>query len=126
MERMKSWLIGLLSIFIIVGGLVAASLLFHNEVTDRFNPLVPKKDVYVQITEKGTPRSPGGYDYTLTGFDESGKERTVTFYAGGELRDSAYLRVDAKGKYIKTWEEVLWEDLPIEVRKKLENQASSS
>ncbi|GIN59040.1 YxeA family protein [Lederbergia ruris] len=123
---MKSWLIGLLTIFILVGSLVAASLIFHNEVTDRFNPLVPRKDIYVQITEKGTPRSPGGFDYTLSGFDESGKERTVTFYAGGELRDLAFLRVDSKGKYIKTWEEVLWEELPDEVREKLENQASSN
>ncbi|KRG11125.1 YxeA family protein [Lederbergia galactosidilytica] len=123
---MKSWIIGLLTIFIIVGGLVAASLIFHNEVTDRFNPLVPQKDVYVQIMEKGTPRSQGGYDYTLSGFDESGIERKVTFYAAEELRNSAYLRVDAKGKYIKTWEEVQWEELPNKVSEKLENQAPST
>lgn len=95
-----------------MGGAIAVTIFFPNEITDKMNPLVAKSQIYVQINKDGTPLSPGGYDYTLTGFDKKGKESEVNFYAGKELRKDAYLRIYTKGKYVKTWEEVQFEDIP--------------
>ncbi|MEI4790638.1 YxeA family protein [Bacillus sp. FJAT-53060] len=101
-----------LTLSVIIGGFIA----LPNEISDRINPLVPKKVVFVQINESGAPRSPAGYDYTLTGFTEDGEETVVTFYAGRELKKNAYLKVYAKGSYIETWEEVQPEALPEKVK----------
>lgn len=101
---------------------IGAFLLIHNEVTDRFNPLVKKENVYVQINKDGKHLSPGGYEYTLEGYNDAGKEKEVTFFAGGSLRKNAYLKVHAKGKYVETWEEVQPGDMPSAVRAKLIKQ----
>ncbi|MES5396333.1 YxeA family protein [Bacillus amyloliquefaciens] len=94
-------------------------LFFHNDVTDRFNPLIHQQDVYVQIDRDGKHLSPGGTEYTLDGYNASGKKEEVTFFAGKELRKNAYLKVKAKGKYVETWEEVRFEDMPDSVQSKL-------
>ncbi|MEC3839436.1 hypothetical protein D2M30_4143 [Bacillus amyloliquefaciens] len=94
-------------------------LFFHNDVTDRFNPLIHQQDVYVQIDRDGKHLSPGGTEYTLDGYNASGKKEEVTFFAGKELRKNAYLKVKAKGKYVETWEEVSFEDMPDSVQSKL-------
>lgn len=87
-------------------------LFFHNDVTDRFNPFIHQQDVYVQIDRDGKHLSPGGTEYTLDGYNASGKKEEVTFFAGKDLRKNAYLKVKAKGKYVETWEEVRFEDMP--------------
>ncbi|MCY8222556.1 YxeA family protein [Bacillus haynesii] len=101
---------------------IGAFLLIHNEVTDRFNPLVKKESVYVQINKDGKHLSPGRYEYTLEGYNDTGKEKEITFSASGSLRKNAYLKVDAKGKYVETWEEVQPGDMPSAVRTKLIKQ----
>ena len=101
---------------------IGAFLLIHNDVTDRFNPLVPKESVYVQINKDGKHLSAGGYEYTLEGYNGAGEEKEVTFFAGGLLRKNAYLKVSAKGKYVETWEEVHPDDMPRAVRAKLIKQ----
>lgn len=50
-------------------------LFFHNDVTDRFNPFIHQQDVYVQIDRDGKHLSPGGTEYTLDGYNASGKKR---------------------------------------------------
>nr|WGE00317.1 YxeA family protein [Bacillus velezensis] len=94
-------------------------LFFHNDVTDRFNPFIHQQDVYVQIDRDGKHLSPGGTEYTLDGYNASGKKEEVTFFAGKDLRKNAYLKVKAKGKYVETWEEVRFEDMPGSVQSKL-------
>ncbi|WP_375004738.1 YxeA family protein [Bacillus velezensis] len=91
-------------------------LFFHNDVTDRFNPFIHQQDVYVQIDRDGKHLSPGGTEYTLDGYNASGKKEEVTFFAGKDLRKNAYLKVKAKGKYVETWEEVKFEDMPDSVQ----------
>ncbi|MDZ5671768.1 YxeA family protein [Bacillus stercoris] len=91
---------------------ICGLLFFHNDVTDRFNPFIHQQDVYVQIDRDGRHLSPGGTEYTLDGYNASGKKEEVTFFAGKELRKNAYLKVKAKGKYVETWEEVRFEDMP--------------
>ncbi len=61
---------------IIVTGL-AIMLLFSNEITDRFNPLVPKEEIYVQVNKDGHAKSPGGYDYTLIGYNARGSKNKL-------------------------------------------------
>lgn len=112
---MKKITIGLIVVLVLIGSL----LLVRTEVTDRFNPLIPKKEVYVQINKPGIHRNPGGYDYTLDGYTESGEKQVVTFYAGGTLRKDAFLKVFTKGKYVKTWEEVQPNELPEKVKNKM-------
>ncbi|MFB8094139.1 YxeA family protein [Bacillus velezensis] len=94
-------------------------LFFHNDVTDRFNPFIHQQDVYVQIDRDCKHLSPGGTEYTLDGYNASGKKEEVTFFAGKDLRKNAYLKVKAKGKYVETWEEVRFEDMPGSVQSKL-------
>ncbi|AQP96385.1 YxeA family protein [Bacillus velezensis] len=94
-------------------------LFFHNDVTDRFNPFIHQQDVYVQIDRDGKHLGPGGTEYTLDGYNASGKKEEVTFFAGKDLRKNAYLKVKAKGKYVETWEEVRFEDMPGSVQSKL-------
>ncbi|MCY9233074.1 YxeA family protein [Bacillus spizizenii] len=91
---------------------ICGLLFFHNDVTDRFNPFIHQQDVYVQIDRDGKHLSPGGTEYTLDGYNESGKKEEVTFFAGKDLRKNAYLKVKSKGKYVETWEEVRFEDMP--------------
>ncbi|WP_367387509.1 YxeA family protein [Bacillus vallismortis] len=108
---------------IIVGaGVIAAicSILFiHNEITDRINPLVPRQDMYVQMNRDGQHLKPGGTKYTLDGCNKSGGKSEITFLASGDLRKNAYLKVNTKGKYVETWEEVQYKDLPKKVQSQL-------
>lgn len=63
---------------------ICGLLFFHNDVTDRFNPFIHQQDVYVQIDRDGRHLSPGGTEYTLDGYNASGKKEEVTFFAGKE------------------------------------------
>lgn len=86
---------------------------------DRFMPWVPQENIYVATTQaQGIPQEPGGYTYQADYISESGKRGQITFYAPKELRKGAYLRLDAKGNYVASWEEVSQEELP-EVAKDL-------
>lgn len=98
---------------------ICGLLFFHNDVTDRFNPFIHQQDVYVQIDRDGKHLSPGGTEYTLDGYNASGKKEEVTFFAGKDLRKNAYLKVKAKGKYVETWEEVRLKGMPDSVQTKL-------
>ncbi|ARV45959.1 hypothetical protein BCV50_13650 [Bacillus subtilis] len=107
---------------IVGAGVIAAIcgvLFIHNEITDRINPLVPRQDLYVQINRDGQHLKPGGTEYTLDGYNQSGEKSEVTFLAGSDLRKNAYLRVYTKGKYVETWEEVQYQDLPKNVQSHL-------
>lgn len=87
---------------------------------------------YVQIDnskiEEGKPRDgvidlSGGmeYSYTLPAYDESGKEREITFGASRELREGAYLRLTVKPiRGVVEWKEVQYEELPVAVQSRLE------
>lgn len=84
---------------------------------DRFNPFVSKEPVYVVTNSQyGTKQSPGGYIYTQEAYQEDGDHYEVSFYTGSELREGAYLKLDAKGVYINDWEEVSQKDLPEKVK----------
>lgn len=82
---------------------------------------------YVQITQDGKEmedKSDSGqkyvsYEYTLQGFDSNGKEKSLTFTAGKELRKDAYLRIYVKGDGVSSYQEVKASELPELAKQKL-------
>lgn len=84
---------------------------------------------YVQITQDGKEmedKSDSGqkyvsYEYTLQGFDSNGKEKSLTFTAGKELRKVAYLRIYVKGDGVSSYQEVKASELPELAKQKLAN-----
>ncbi|OQR53488.1 YxeA family protein [Bacillus sp. CDB3] len=77
---------------------------------------------YVQITTDGQLKDKR-FEYNLQGFDEEGKEKTMSFTAEKQLRKDAYLKLFYDGdKGVKTWEEVKNEDLPKKVKEKMQGK----
>lgn len=82
---------------------------------------------YVQITQDGKrmeEKSDSGqkyvsYEYTLEGYDSNGKEKSLTFTAGKELRKNAYLRIYVKKDQVSSYQEVSASDLPEQAKQKL-------
>jgi len=86
---------------------------------DRANPLVSQKDVYVQIDKKPEKIS-HRYEYSLTGYTSDNNKKNVTFTTLATLSKDTYLKVGAKGSYVKTWEKVEFSKLPSNVKEKFE------
>jgi uncharacterized protein (TIGR01655 family) len=59
------------------------------------------------------------YQYTLTAYDEKGKEKEVTFKTNRELREDAYLKLEVMlTRGVTNWEEVQFDEMPKEVQEK--------
>ena len=85
----------------------------EGQLVDRFNPFVKEEDRYVKTADKyGTAKSQGGYDYSQKAVNDSGEAREITFYAGKKLKEKAYLKLDSKGSFVESWEEVTEEEVP--------------
>ncbi|WP_026558827.1 YxeA family protein [Bacillus sp. J37] len=108
--------VGVLLLLVVL--LVGFFTVVPKEDRDHINPLVPKEDVYVQINEDAVPKG-GRYEYTLTGYNEEGEEKEITFDSGKILKENAFLKVTVKGAFVEEWEEVQVEDLPEKVETKL-------
>ncbi|OQR53460.1 YxeA family protein [Bacillus sp. CDB3] len=77
---------------------------------------------YVQITTDGQLKGKR-FEYNLQGFDEKGKEKTMSFTTEKQLRKDAYVKLFYdKDRGVKTWEEVKNEDLPKKVKEKLQGK----
>lgn len=128
---MKKFIIGVIIVgTIIVGGPILGSKLTEGQVSsqnndlgqifDRFNVMIKKEPSYVVTNSKyGTKQEPGGYLYSQKAVSESGKSHDLTYYTPGELRENAILKLDTKGRFIETWEEVQQEEIPKEILNKL-------
>lgn len=101
---------GAVAAFIIV--IFAAFFVFsYKDVVDRFNPLVTKEYVYVQVNKPSEPED-HRFKYNLSGYNAEGKKKDVTFTSSVDLKQGVYLKVLAKGAYVQEWEQVKQEDLP--------------
>lgn len=128
---MKKFILSILIIGgIIIGGPILGSKLTEGQIStqnndlgqvfDRFNLTIKKEPSYVVTNNKfGTKQEPGGYLYTQKAISESGKSYDLTYYTPGELRENAILKLDTKGRFVETWEEVQKEDVPKNVLEKL-------
>ncbi|MFJ8064614.1 YxeA family protein [Psychrobacillus sp. NPDC096426] len=110
--------IGTLIVAVII--ILCFSLLVKNELADMLNPFILQKDVFVKIDETGKKVDPKTYEYALEGINEDGKKIKIVFTASKQLREGAYLKIDTKRTYVKSWEEVQQSDLPSVVRDKIE------
>ena len=53
------------------------------------------------------------YSYTLTAYDEGGKERELTFGMSRQLTEGAFIRLDVAGiRGVVGWREVQYDELP--------------
>lgn len=109
--------IGFLVVAVII--VLSMSLLVKNELADMLNPFIPQKDVFVKIDHTGKKINQSTYEYALEGINEDGKKIKITFTASKQLREGAYLKVDTKRTYVKSWEEVQPNDMPTVAQKKL-------
>ncbi|MBY7142428.1 YxeA family protein [Virgibacillus sp. NKC19-3] len=70
---------------------------------------------YVEIDDDGeeyTESNNTRYEYNLMGFDEDGEEKELSFTAGHQLKQGAYLKVHYKKDEVITYEEVDADDVP--------------
>ncbi|WP_117170075.1 YxeA family protein [Paraliobacillus sediminis] len=86
---------------------------------DRFNPFLTIGNVYVQINEEPVIDE-DRYYYDLTGYHEDGKKTELAFSAIKDLKENAFLKITAKGAFVKGYEEVQAEELPEDVKDKFD------
>ncbi|KAB2335144.1 YxeA family protein [Bacillus mesophilum] len=115
MKALKITISGLAVMFILV---LSMTLLVKNELADMLNPFISQKDVYVRIDSPGTKVNESTFEYTLEGIKEDGKRTNVTFTASKQLREGAYLKLETKRTYVKSWEEVQMSEMPAGVQEK--------
>lgn len=119
---MKKGLIALAVVLIVVVGFV---VFIQNVNVNRLGA----QQYYVQINQDGIKaedKSDSGqkyvyYEYTIEGFDSNGKEKSLTFTAGKELRKDAYLRIYVKGDKVSSYQEVQASELPEQAKQKLDS-----
>lgn len=84
---------------------------------DRFNLLIPKEAIYVKTANRyGTIREHGDYVYRQEAYRADGTHYPIVFQAPKQLKENYYLKLEAKGRFIKTWEAVPNKDLPIKLQ----------
>lgn len=76
---------------------------------------------YVQIDNSEVEQLKNNeYEYNLTAYDKYGKMTKITFKAGKELREDAYLELDVMLlRGVVNWREVQSNELPLDVRPRL-------
>lgn len=89
---------------------------------DRLNILIKKEPSYVVTNSKeAVKQEPGGYMYHQSAISESGEKYDLSYYAGDKLKENAILKLDTKGRFVETWEEVQKDEVPTNVLEKLMN-----
>lgn len=114
---------GFIALAVVVIVLVGFVVFIQNVNVNR----IGAEQYYVQINQDGKKiedKSDSGqkyvsFEYTLEGFDSNGKEKLLTFTAGKELRQDAYLKVYVKGNGVTSYQEVQATELPEQAKQKL-------
>ena len=111
MEEFKEKLPIIIAVIIVIALLVGA-----------YYFLVVHKDLYyTQIDntkiEEISATDDMKYEYTLTAYNENGKEKEVQFKTSRELREGAYLELEVmQMRGVINWREVQIEELPDDVK----------
>lgn len=106
---MKNRTIWLLLLWFVIVLIALAGLFYLTFLTDTV--------CYTQVNNlhasEITPRGGMYYQYKLTGYDERGRERELTFQTSRLLREGAYLTVHvAPLRGVTDWAEVTFGDMP--------------
>lgn len=124
MKKFATTLIGFLAVMGIIT--FGATVLTKNSsgelagIIDRFNPIVPKGEVFVKTTK---PESVNGYGtaaYKQIAADADGHTRTVEFNGMSELKVDHYLKLTNKGAYVENYEEVAKDEVPPKALSKIQ------
>lgn len=107
---MKKWIgMGVVSILLLAGLLQVDWNRFGKDTF--FVEVETPSDVEETTLDNGEVMK--RYVYTQTGFTSDGESKEVTFTAGKELREGAYLRLYVKdGDTVTSYDEVSREDVP--------------
>lgn len=79
---------------------------------------------YTQIDNSAVKQlKPNEYEYNLPAYDEHGKMTEITFKAGKELREDAYLELDVMLlRGVVNWREIQSDQLPLDVQPRYANE----
>lgn len=128
---MKSLLKFFLISILIIGGSYLGACLYTKDRSDQFsqalgqyNFLVKREPKYVKIdNSKGRDEDGyGNYQYYLTSYDSEGKSHPIQFTGMGKLKQGHYLKLDTKGAYVYSYEEVFEKTMPKKAFEKVSMQ----
>ena len=116
---MKKWLILVLLI-----GLSISYFLYKGGIfVDALNPFLKEKNYYVVVNQKGEQIKESGYQtwkYHFRGYDKLGVSQELPMTVSKRLRMGAYLEVHSKGKNVISWHELQENDIPDDIKEKLQ------
>ena len=106
-EKLPMIILAIVFIIVLIGGYY---LLFVKEFV-----------YYTQIDNTKVTELPASedmrYEYTLTAYNERGKEKELTFKTSRELREDAYLELEVMQiRGVVNWKEVQESELPEDVK----------
>lgn len=79
---------------------------------------------YVNIANDGEVYEDSGYEryeYVMTGYDKEGESLELTFSARKQLKHGAYLMIYYKNDKVITYEEVDFENIPVDAQAQLKS-----
>lgn len=128
---MFKFIAGFLGVMITVAGVGTIILLATGGdagvMLDRLNPAVEMDDYYTKVTEDGEHlgkdkihKDEESYAYTFQAYNEAGDPQTIKLNALKNLKHDAYLKIIAKGKNGKSFEQVNPEEIPAQALEKLD------
>ena len=100
-----------------IGIVIVVAVLAITFMTVAFLTTQTNTDYYTQIDNRWVteidPHGTMNYEYNLDAYDETGKERDITFETSKVLTDGAYLCLKvAPIRGVVTWAEVQYDELP--------------
>ena len=116
---LKGLIKGAVGVTLILGFLMGGALVFSDDasgefaqIVDRLNPLVKEGNVYVKTAQPLEVNGYGTAHYRQVAADEKGNKRTIEFSGMSKLKQGHYLKLENKGAFVKTYEEVQKEEIP--------------
>ena len=116
---LKRLIKGVVGVSVILGVLFGGAVVFSDDasgefaqIVDRVNPFVKEGNVYVKTTQPEEVNGYGTARYRQVAADEKGNKRTIEFSGISELKKGHYLKLENKGAFVKTYEEVKKADIP--------------
>ena len=106
-----------------IGIVIVVAVLAITFMTVAFLTTQTNTDYYTQIDNRWVteidPHGTMNYEYNLDAYDETGKERDITFETSKVLTDGAYLCLKvAPIRGVVTWAEMQFDELPSSVQEK--------
>ncbi|MGF1919352.1 YxeA family protein [Enterococcus faecalis] len=115
----------LISVLLVIGLFIVLATINKNQIgefagiIDRFNPLVPEKELYVKSRTPDTVNSHGIATYIQEAADKNGNKRTIQFNAIQTMTEGIYVKLHTKGAYVEEIEKCEESQVPKKALKEL-------